>query len=143
MQHIKTLASPSPTRSTEKAKPQLSANWVDALFAKLQAIFLSRWTGQFKTEAQVDMAKQEWAQGLSGLSGDQVGRALSYCREHLDWPPSIAEFRRAALGSIDGWQYQGEAYRIVNTERLTRKMTDEDRAKGRESLAALRRGICA
>lgn len=39
----------------------------------------------------------EWAQGLGGLSGEQIRRGLDSWQE--PWPPSLPEFRRACVGA--------------------------------------------
>lgn len=59
---------------------------------------MNRWTRQFQTERDVDLAKEEWGLGLAGVSAKEIKRGLAACRTELDWPPSIAAFRRACKG---------------------------------------------
>lgn len=54
----------------------------------------------------MDLARREWAEGLEDLSEEAMGRATQYCRDNLDWPPSIAEFRRAAQESSKRQMYK-------------------------------------
>jgi hypothetical protein len=37
---------------------------------------------------------EEWSQGLESIDIKSVKPALDHCRTNLEWPPSIAEFRR-------------------------------------------------
>ena len=80
------------------------------IFAKLNKIYLSRWSDQFSTTAEQNSYMEEWGIGLAGLSGDQIALALEKCRAESDWPPSIAKFRKFALG--DSRHHVGDAYRI-------------------------------
>ena len=50
------------------------------------------------------MLMSEWSAGLSGLTGEQIGRAIKHCRAELKWPPTIAEFRQAAHDGMDATQ---------------------------------------
>ena len=97
---IKTGGLPSPTKWTRTPQPPLPPlprEWTALLFLKLKAIFLNRWTTQFHSPTDVDLAKQEWAKGLSGFSADEIERALDACRtSQRDWPPSIGQFRELA-----------------------------------------------
>ena len=80
-----------------------------AIFTKLRGIFLNRWDDQFSTAVLHDQAIREWALGLVGLSGDQIAVALAKCRTDSEWPPSIAKFRKFAMG--DDVQHIGQAYK--------------------------------
>lgn len=68
----------------------LPAAWVDHLFAKLGARYGVAFTRQY---ADVDpaMVKADWAEVLSGLSGD----GIAYGLQHIpaDRPPNAAQFR--------------------------------------------------
>ena len=59
-----------------------------------RAIWGQRWTDQI-AEVPVRMAVNIWAEGLAGLSPEQLRAKLAWCRDRLAWPPSIAEFRQA------------------------------------------------
>jgi hypothetical protein len=43
---------------------------------------------------EAEIVIKEWSSGLAGIDGAQIKAALDHCRMHLEWPPSIAEFRR-------------------------------------------------
>ncbi len=36
----------------------------------------------------------EWMEGLQGIRPESMKDAIDHCRNCLDWPPSIAEFRK-------------------------------------------------
>jgi hypothetical protein len=38
-------------------------------------------------------AKAQWMEALQEFTAFQITSALDYCRDNLEWPPSIAEFR--------------------------------------------------
>lgn len=80
------------------------------IFAKLNRVYLSRWSDQFSSPDVQEQYLQEWMVGLAGLSSDQIALALAKCRTDSDWPPSIAKFRKFALG--DNCKHIGPAYRV-------------------------------
>lgn len=63
-----------------------------ALFARLRAIYLDKWDRCFNSDQELSAAKFEWSEGLAGMNGDAVKRAIEHCRQNIKWPPSIAEF---------------------------------------------------
>lgn len=68
---------------------------------RFQVIYPYKWAQQFNGDNDLRMlAKNEWKKGLHGLSGKQITDALDYCAQNLDWPPSIAEFRKIASGQM-------------------------------------------
>lgn len=117
-------------------------NWVKALFKRFESIYLQKWTDQFAGQTENEIAKalrgaqEEWALGLAGLTGEQLGVGLAYCREALAWPPSIAEFRRACLGGRDDL-HRGAAYSTF--KRLPKPPVD--RAVALKALADMRKGL--
>jgi hypothetical protein len=42
----------------------------------------------------------EWKEGLKDIPPDAIKGALNYCRINLEWPPSIAEFRKHCKKSL-------------------------------------------
>lgn len=71
---------------------------IKLIFAKFNAIWGQRWA-TFINETNFDIALFEWSEGLNGITRKAIKEALSYCRDNLEWPPSIAEFRRICLQS--------------------------------------------
>ena len=74
---------------------------VKQLFMRFGAIWLQKWTSAFPTSAALTIAKAEWSEGLSGISDKSILRGITTVRQTLEWPPSIAEFRRLCLGLPD------------------------------------------
>lgn len=99
-----------PRSSDESSKPNESAQ-AKAL-AKVwlmgAAAWGHRWTSQlgdlpFNADGTLTMAAHLWAHQLAGISQRHVLQALSHYAGTRDWPPSLAEIRKQALGipSID------------------------------------------
>jgi hypothetical protein len=78
--------------SQKKQSPteRLSEVWVLALFKKLQALYLHKWTSAL--EGIEKTAMTEWAQALGGLSGEQIKTGLANLNS--EWPPSAIDFRK-------------------------------------------------
>jgi hypothetical protein len=95
---------------------------VDAIFKKMQSIYLTKWTSQFHTEYDIRATKQEWAEGLQGMTGEEIKKALKKCREEFNWPPSIAEFRLAGIGGGNLPEQNSAAYKEF--KRLPRPKAD-------------------
>ena len=66
-----------------------------ALFARLRAIYMDKWDRCFHSDEELQASKYEWSEGLAGMSGDDIKRAIEHCRLNIKWPPSIAEFIEA------------------------------------------------
>lgn len=45
------------------------------------------------------MAYQDWAEGLRGLTADEIKHGISVSRDTCHWAPSIAQFRQFCLES--------------------------------------------
>lgn len=54
--------------------------------------------------------EETWAEGLAGLTGDQLKTGLEHVTKTCKWPPSIAEFRAACLPPPDGRTAEQRAY---------------------------------
>ena len=72
--------------------------------ARFGRIWPGKWQDQAEQAGGMEAIAEEWQQGLEGMSGQDIKRALEYCRQHSSWPPSIAEFRQAA-GSATSIHY--------------------------------------
>lgn len=66
------------------------------IFQHFSAIYLHKWTDQFSGERSLKAGLSEWTIGLRGLTDEQIMRGVDECREHEDWPPSIAVFIKHA-----------------------------------------------
>lgn len=76
-----------------------------AIFSRFQAIYGHKWQSQLPPgdEGMLRLALKEWGDSLRGLNQDQIDMAVEQARYQCEWPPSIAEFLRLALGipSVD------------------------------------------
>lgn len=83
----------------------------------------------------------EWAQGLAGMTGDDIKRGLDEWQG--EWPPSLPEFVAACKGQQDGdhWQHRTAAYkRLTEPERqkADAQTAAAEIAKMRECLRGLK-----
>ena len=82
----------------------------------------------------MDMAIQEWSNGLSGMTGNDIARGLEGWQE--EWPPSLPEYRQACMGG--NWQQRGGAYKkfqkALPKPKAKRETVDNQIKKIREAL---------
>ena len=72
----------------------LPTKWVDALLLRFATIWRAKWNDEI-AGIHPDLLRKECAEGLAGLSGEDIKAGIEYCRAKMPWPPSIAEFRSA------------------------------------------------
>lgn len=82
-------SSPTPARLPE--------NWIKALFGRFALIWPRDWASIVERTGDLEALRQEWAEGLEGMSGEQIKAAIARCRATLQWSPTIAEFRKAGI----------------------------------------------
>lgn len=131
------------TNSTTSQKRPSSAEklsdvWIAALFKKLQARYGHKWSTAIEGIEKV--AVNEWAEGLAGLSGDQIKHGLDNWNE--SWPPSMPEFKNVCLNkgiNEFGLDYVPECYRETKRERLIE--SDENKAKHKAAYESGMKGI--
>ena len=68
----------------------LPEHWTAALFKKFAMIYGPLWTSRLGTQQQTDDMLRVWAEGLHGLTGDEIKQGLA-CLP--DMPPSLPQFR--------------------------------------------------
>lgn len=73
--------------------------WIDQLFVRFNNIWGRRWIEHLPDGISDEMVIREWSEGLAGIEGQEIKAALDHCRLNLEWPPSIAEFRKICLMS--------------------------------------------
>lgn len=67
----------------------------------MKGIFLDKWDRQFRKpngDSDSDLVTQsfeEWSIGLGKMKDEHIAAALDHCRNNLDWPPSIHDFKEA------------------------------------------------
>lgn len=112
----------------------LDAKLSSGLSVRMTEVFGTRWTSQYG-----DTLPDTWRRALADMSGADIGQGLIAClKEAREWPPSLPEFRRMCRPA----RRENEAAYHAPPERLLpHKLSDEERAKGREHIAALRSGL--
>jgi hypothetical protein len=65
-----------------------------ALHMRFMSIFGEKFSKLFASDAFIQIWWEEWSQGMAGINPKHIKVALDYCRMNLEWPPSIAEFRK-------------------------------------------------
>jgi len=68
------------------------------LFYHFTAIWGHKWVSNMQDESIHEIALRHWQQILDDLTSEQINKACIKARSTLDWPPSIAEFKKMALG---------------------------------------------
>jgi hypothetical protein len=104
------------------------------LFYHFTAIWGHKWVSNMQDEHVHDLALRHWQQVLDELSDEQISKACAKAKNTLDWPPSIAQFKKLALNLLDPDAAFEEAYsggnysglfdsweRKTNTEQELRK----------------------
>lgn len=138
----------SPSKSGTTSTATISRKWIDALFAKFTLLWPREWADKVAASGNLEAMANEWAEGLAGLTGEQIKAGIVHCRANLKWSPTIAEFREAAtLGDTPEQRAMRTRLADADAERkaLPSKTWAESRADGqrqaREMLARLRQGM--
>lgn len=135
------LSDIGPSTSSSSQRQEQPGHWIDALFGKFAVIWPRDWAGIVERVGDVDLLKREWAEGLAGMTGDQMRAAIAHCRANLKWAPTIAEFREAAkTGDTPEQRAQAARLAAADAERalaLPAMTWEERRAAGRSAMADL------
>lgn len=70
--------------------PALPTKWIARLMAKMQAMYGAKFTQQWQG-IDPDILQNEWAEQLSGFTGDELAAGLAACRQR-PFPPTLPEF---------------------------------------------------
>ncbi len=62
------------------------------VFTRFMAIYGHKFKSSFETEAEMRIAKREWAMSLGQYSENELVAAVNTCKDTMAWAPSIAEF---------------------------------------------------
>ena len=71
----------------------LEKDVIKMLYFRFANIWGDRFTSKHTAEL-IEMWYEDWLDGLQGLDPNTFRDALKYCKENLEWSPSIAEFIR-------------------------------------------------
>jgi hypothetical protein len=93
------------------------------LFAHFTACWGNTWTSRFTDKTIHALALMHWQQMLDSLLPEQIATGLSVAIDKLDFPPSIAQFKKLALGLLS----PNEAYQAaLNGYRTYRRLINAD-----------------
>jgi hypothetical protein len=104
---------------------------------KFHAIWGAKWAESIDG-IQYRVLAGEWAEGIAGLTGEQIKTGIDRCRTTMAWPPSIAEFRSACEGgSTPEQRAYAERAERDKAGLLERSTWGDRKAVGLRHLAAL------
>lgn len=102
-------------------------------------MYREKWTSRLTTDEDFKQVVKDYGSVIEKLTGEEIKRGLDACLGKFDFPPTPADFYRVAKHNDDPASgVNGQAYRILNTKLLTRKMTDEQKQLGREALNSIK-----
>lgn len=64
------------------------------LYMRFASTYGEKFVKNHPTDQFVQLWWEEWSEGMAGIDPKHIKEGLSFCRLNLEWPPSIAEFRR-------------------------------------------------
>ena len=76
------------SKTDSEIKSELPKHWVAAIFKKMQARYIHKWTSSI--DGIEEIAVDEWSKALAGLDADAIKRGLDSMAG--SWPPSAPEF---------------------------------------------------
>ncbi|MBY4676660.1 hypothetical protein K6T12_08645 [Marinobacterium sp. CAU 1594] len=62
------------------------------IFARFMAIYGHKFKSCFESDAEIRIAKREWALSLRGYGEAELVAAIDHCKEQLAWMPTVSEF---------------------------------------------------
>ena len=113
----------------------LPSEWIDRLFARFGAMYGAQWAEKWRG-FDIDEVKATWAENLSGVSGDQLRRALDHAKSNCAFPPSLPEF----LGICR--QFRVAPQNVPYLAAPVSRMPPEVAAQLQEFVAGKKRGDC-
>lgn len=78
----------------------ITMDMIEMLYLRFAGIWGDRFTARHD-ERMLDIWHEEWLDGLQGIDPINFREALKYCKENLEWSPSIAEFIRICDRSLN------------------------------------------
>ena len=77
--------------------PTLKRTLVLRIFKRFELIWGALWLNRYGDDNDFELLQLEWGTALNGIDNDKIARAIEFCREEYDFPPSIKQFKSAAL----------------------------------------------
>ena len=107
--------------------------WVEALFKRLSVMYGSRWAAMWDGVPMADVV-DGWQTDLTGVTSDQVKRALEHLKANNPFPPTLPEF----LGICR--QFKALPQNVAYLPATRSKMPPEVRQQLHDVVAKLRGG---
>ena len=73
---------------------KLSLELTKLLYMRFASTYGEKFVKNHPTDQFVQLWWEEWSEGMADIDPEHIKEGLNYCRLNLEWPPSIAEFRR-------------------------------------------------
>ena len=96
--------------------------WALALHRRLSMTYLTRFTSSFADEQTVNEWAAVWAEGLAGITGEQLKIGLVYSAQHHEWPPTCAEFLTCCKSRPKVQYHRIEAPKAVDATKAQQHM---------------------
>lgn len=64
------------------------------LYTRFTAIYGNKFVKEYSTDEFIAEWCEQWAESLGGISNESIRDALAHCRNNVEWPPSISEFKK-------------------------------------------------
>lgn len=64
------------------------------LYARFASMYGDKFVKNYHDKDFIQIWWDDWSEGLAGIDPSNIKEALSNCRLNLEWPPSLAEFRK-------------------------------------------------
>ncbi len=80
---------------------KVEMEWVEKIFDYMNNFFKEAWDKNFKTARDLDIAKQIWQTGLTGLNKEEIKKGLAIARGMATNklpPPNVIEFYHFCKG---------------------------------------------
>lgn len=72
----------------------LHMEFAKRLYLRFYSLYGDKFVKNTHTPDFIDMWYEDWAEALKGVAPEFIKTAIDHCRNNLEWPPSIAEFKR-------------------------------------------------
>jgi hypothetical protein len=98
---------------------------IDTLFARLGAIYGRLWVGLYQTDVFLNLAKQEWSEGLKFFNNQILKEALLKFRNTNDYPPTLPQFIEEGKSLMKRRELTGSRFgdiKVANPETAKRHL---------------------
>lgn len=106
--------------TSQASRSVLPDAWVRRIFERMEDRYGDLWAQRFGG-IPVERMARTWAEDLGDLSGDEVARGVSACRD-IKFPPTLPEFRALCRKPID---YESALLEAI--EQMGRRASNADR----------------